>query len=301
MRRRPEIWLIIAATCLSAWPVAALAQTSSPPPKPAATASAKPPAPDLSARLSAQMNAIDEKLSALLTDELRVTADEMKAVSAATANIEDVKAAADNLFRGKPAKGLPEYRQALLAAAGQWLLLYQKLQPIAVQAKTLQRDRAKATPEVQTLIDQLVGRIDEKGRNMQEKVSELYETAGEYRRAVACYTAVLQGIPEAKRAGEKKLFGKIVTLHTLLGDIRNAMLFYRTLQAVLPEEERYKDVGLGVGICDMLDMTSDFRTEMQLLQVLHAANPDNKNLSDRYTELLRRTGGAPVSGAAKTF
>ena len=287
--------MVALAAALVAWPAAALAQDDGTPPAktataPAKTTPAKPAPPDLTDKLTAQMNVISEKLSNLQTEELQTGINEEKTVSAAAANVDDVKGAADLLFKGKTAKGLPEYRKALLTAAGQWQQLYVKLQPIAGLGKALERDRPKASPEIQTLIDQLLGRIQEKGRNIQDKMGELFEKAGDYKQAVACYVALYQGIPEAKRAGEKKLLEKIVTLYTALADAKDALVCYKLLQAALPENERNKDVGMGLRICDVLEKANDYRTELQLLQALHAANPGDKGVSDRIAKIEKKAG-----------
>jgi tetratricopeptide (TPR) repeat protein len=311
MRKQPVVSILnfVAAlvVALTIGPVLSLAQASGATPKSADTATVtpkvpvatKPPAPDISEKLTAQLNTISDKLSALQTDELQTSINTEKAISAAAEKVDNIKDAPDNLYKGKMLKGLPEYRQTLLTAAAQWLALYQKLQPISAQAKILERDRAKATPELQTLIDQLVGRIDEKGRNIQEKVGELYESAGDYKRAVACYTAVLQGIPEAKRSGEKKLFSKIVKLYADMGDARNALLFFKALQPTLPENERYRDGGMGLRICDLLEKVSDFRTEYDLLKAMNEANPGDKGVADRFETVKKKVGVTAGGGIPK--
>ena len=236
------------------------------------------------------MNVISERLFNLQTEELQVGINEEKTVSAAAANVNDVKAAADLLYKGNTAKGLPEYKKALLTAAGQWQQLYVKLQPIAALGKTLERDRAKAPTELAPLIDQLLGRIEEKGRNIQDKMGELFEKAGDYKQAITCYMALYQGIPEAKRAGEKKLCEKIADLYFKIEDFKDSWLYYKTLLGSMPEDERYKNGGLGLRMCDVLEKLNDYRTELQLLQALHTALPGDGGITDRLNKVQKKTG-----------
>lgn len=292
---------------LAAGSVVAIAQNtpapSDNPPPPAKSDTVKTPpaktapAVDLTDQLTKQMNVITEQLSNLLTDELKVGIEEEKNVAAASQNLGDLNAVAENLFKGKPGKDAQEwkhdleYKQALMAAAAQWQQLFVKLGPIVALGKALERDKAKAPADLQPLIEQLLGRIDDKSRNMQEKLGDLNERGGEYKRAVGYYTALYQSIPEAKRAGERKLLHKIVTLYASLGDAKDALSYYQALQAALPENERNKDGGLGLRICDALEKTNDYRTELQLLKALHDANPGDKGVSDRIAKIEKKVGG----------
>jgi hypothetical protein len=284
-------------------------ETADPPAKTAPTATpaaTTPPAKtatmpaDQVERLTKMLGTVTEKMLALQTEELQVSVNEQKAVGAAAANVEKIKDAPDDLYHGKNGKGLQEYKQALMMAIGQWQAVAAKFAPLAQQAKGVERDRAKAPTELQTLIDMVLSRVQDKQRTYLQKLGDLSESAGEYKKAISYYSAEIQSIPETKRGGESSLMEKIVNLSAKTDDGRGALAFYKALQEILPERQRYRNGGLGLQVCDALEKINAFKDELDLLKALHEADPGNGGISDRIAKVQKKVaGGAGTTGGAR--
>jgi tetratricopeptide (TPR) repeat protein len=245
-------------------------------------------------RIEKQIAGIQEKLLAIQSEELQLSVQIMKAVSAVTQSLENVDQAGEDLAKGNMRRGLPEYKQTMMAVAAQWQQFAEKFARVAALVKPLARDRDRAPPALQSQIDLLTGRVAEKQRTLQERIAETYDKVGEYRSALTWYLSVYQAVPETKRAAEKVLREKLGDLYFKVGDLKNAMAFYKALYDEAPEKDRPRNKNLGFKIADVLDKAGDLKTELALLKAIAAINVGDGGLNDRVSKLEKKiaAGGA---------
>jgi hypothetical protein len=302
--------IVLALAAIVGWSAAtSLAASSGPPlvvrdteapsgiskPPPSDTPS-KPTGPETPTdKFTRQVAAIQEQLSTLQSEEISLNLNADRAIGAAAQGVEDLNAAAENLFRNKMFKGLPEYRQALLAAAVQWKQLMGKYEKVFAMGAALQRDRPKAPAEVQPAIDQILGRLQEKKRNLLEKLAGLCERAGDYRSAALYDAAILETVPADKRLAERKLREKIGDLFFKLEDYKDSLTYLMALFNDILKKDSQRNPDLGWKICDVLDKAHEYATEYAFLKALAEANPDQGRLKDRLRDLQKKVGATAGS------
>ncbi|MCX5682185.1 MAG: hypothetical protein NT049_00655 [Planctomycetota bacterium] len=106
------------------------------------------------------------------------------------------------------------------------------------QIKALERDRDKASPDGQAMIDSLGKRVSDKVHALIEKSGDAYYQVAEFKKALPLFMSVYQEIPEDKRGAEKALTEKIADLCGKTGDPKTATHLYEGLYKAMSENDR---------------------------------------------------------------
>ena len=289
MRIRPAWWLMcLGSVLVLAGGGAALGAAPAKAPE-AGTPAADPTKDDTTkssgqegatAKIEKLVNQIQDRMSELQTQEFKISTDVIRVQYAAQQGVDNVDKARDDLAKGGAKREYIEYRNALVSCAQQWKSFADRLQPVVRQARGLETMRDKAPQELQTRIDDVSRKAEDKYRSITERVADLYEKVGDYRSALQINLSIYQGIPENKRSGERPLKEVIATLYERVGDGRNALTMLKSIMDGLPEKDRYRDKKLAEKVATLYEKAGDTRTAFQILKAAVEAVPEK----DRYSK-----------------
>jgi hypothetical protein len=237
-------------------------------------------------RLQRLIATVQDQLSNLQTEEVKLNLQEESTVGAAAANVDKIQDAPDKLFNNKPDKGMLEYKAALQAAIGQWQIMAGKYAPAISSGKALEKEKAKAPEDLAPAIDQIVTRVKEKERAILDRLGSLSERGGMYAQAVQFDLQILNPIPKDKWSDEKKLIEKICDLYFRMGDGKDAYTYAKWLY------DNDKSVNRGLRAADCLDRARDFKAELSFLNGLLADNPGEQRLKDKIKDVQKKVGAS---------
>ena len=295
MRMRPAGWMacLCAALVLGVGAAALGAAAEKAPDKapdpstPPATAGKDEPAKTsgqegATAKIEKQINSMQDRMSELQTQEFKISTEVMRIQMAAQQALGTIAPdkARDDLAKGATKKELVDYRAALVNCAGQWKGFADRYMSVVRTGRGLEAMREKAPPELQTKIDEVARKAEDKYRTLMERVADLYEKVGDYRSALQINLSLYQAVPENKRAGERQLKEMIATLYERVGDGRNALTMLKGIMDGLPEKDRYKDKKLAERVAGLYEKAGDTRTAFQILKAAVEAVPEK----DRYSK-----------------
>jgi len=263
---------------------------------------------DAAVKLEKQLAAAEERYTALQTEELELSVKLMQAQQQALAAVENPSRVNEELAKGGGGKGVREYRSILMASAAQWRAFEAKIKSLDGQTKTLARERDKAPAALQGRIDQLVINVGAKHRAVLEKIADAYDKVGDYRNALTINLAILNSVPEDKRAAERTLVERIATLHEKSGDLRKALETYLSVYKTVPENKRGgSERKLTEAIAGLCEKLGDPKAALDLLRLVYNALPKDKKedekqekgLKDKIAKLeglVAKAGPRPKSG-----
>ncbi|MCX5653976.1 MAG: hypothetical protein NTY65_04925 [Planctomycetota bacterium] len=195
---------------------------------------AQPSPQELAARkIEKLLYAVRDKMSSLQNDEFQIEMASIQSQGTALQAVKNPKNATEQIAKNAMTPELKAYHDTVLASACAWQELQQRYFAIGRTIKTLERDKPNAPADLQADIDACAAKFKMKNRLMQMKVASLYETAADYKSAMAILTAVYQEIPEEKRAGEWGLTVKIGDLCAKAGDLKTALDMYKKALATI--------------------------------------------------------------------
>jgi hypothetical protein len=280
----PWIGPVVAAEPGAAEPGAAEPGTAEPsaPAKPAETPAEASPQEVAARKVEKLLTSIRDKMSDFQKEEFQIEMATIKSTGAALQAVKNPKKATEQLAKNAVTPDLAAYRNAVLAAARQWLDYQQRYAGIGRTIKTLEREKPNVPAGLQEDIAALTAKFEQKNRSLQLKIVELYDTAGDYRGALAACSAIYRAIPEEERAGAADLAVLIGDLCAKTGDNAGALAAYKTVLAAKPEADRYKDAKL----CEKMGDA-------------YKAAGDAKNALDMYKRAMAATGAAKAAKGGK--
>jgi hypothetical protein len=245
------------------------------------------------AKIEKQITGIEDRMKSLQQEDARASMAQVAAQGAAGgADVEEIR---KQLANGSKKKEHLEYRAAMESAAGQWKALSEKYDRIVNMAKTLERDREKATPALQAKIDELSKRVADKYRSTLEKVVTCFTRCANYKNAVQAQLIIYQMTPEAKRDREMKK--ELAGLYKNAGDTKNSLALYKSMLDAVPEKERFKNRQLVEEVAAACKDAGDFHAAIQLYKGLLDAIPEkdrgkdkNPDLSKALADLYEKSG-----------
>jgi len=309
-RIRLALGVLAAAAWAAAWPATGVAEEKAPggadAPKADETAAAK---------FEKQILNIEDRMKNLQQEEFRASMATVKAQGVADGA--DIEKYRQELEKGSKKKEHLEYRAALEAAAAQWWGLAEKYERIISMLKGLERDREKASADMQAKGDELTKRAQDKYRSFLEKavsccsrcadyknalraelslyqstpeanrdlamkkeLADLYKKAGDTKNAVALYKGILDAIPEKDRFKDRKLVEEIANFSKSAGDFRTTLLLYKGLWEAIPEKDRGKDGGLGRTLAELYEKVGDLRGALLVYKAIWEAVPEKDRAKD---------------------
>ena len=176
---------------------------------------------------------VRDKMSGLQNDEFQIEMASIQSQGTALQAVKNPKNATEQIAKNAMTPELQAYRDTVLAAARARQELQHRYSAIGRTIKTLEREKPNAPAGLQADIDACVAKFNMKTRLLEMKVAGLYETAADYKTALAILTAVYQEIPEEKRAGEWELTVKIGDLCAKVGDLKSALDMYKKALAAM--------------------------------------------------------------------
>jgi Spy/CpxP family protein refolding chaperone len=238
----------------------------------------------VTAKIERQINSIEDKMKALQQEDSQIS---MAAVTAQGAvkgeDVEKVRKELEKPVVSK--KEYQEYRAILQAAAGQGKALAEKYDRILSQLKTLDRERDKVSPSLQTKIDELTKRTSDKHSSTLEKVVSYYRRCADYKNAAQTQQAIYQMTPEAKRTREMKK--ELAGLYKQAGDLKSSVALYKSMFEAIPEKDRMKDRVLVEEVAGAYKDAGDLRTAAQLYKGLWDAIPEKDRGKPKNPELAK--------------
>jgi hypothetical protein len=285
---RVALGLMVCAGWAASWPATGAAEEK-PPAKAEGADTAKADEAFI-AKLEKQIQGVEDRMKNLQQEEFQVSMAAVKAQSVADGA--DVEKYRQELEKGSKKREHLEYRAAMEASAGQWRAFTDKYERIVSMAKALERDRDKAPPALQTKIDDLIKRANDKHRSLLDKVMSSYEKCADYKNVLQIYQLIYQTTPEAKRdrAMKKELAG----LYKKAGDTKNSLALYKSMLDAVPEKERFKDRGLVEEVAVAFKDGGDLRTACQLYKALWESIPEKdrgkENFARGYGEVCEKAG-----------
>jgi len=274
--------ILAAVGVFMAWPGVSSARAAEPDAaQPAPTQPAVPPllSPQELAVKKAEklLNSARDKMNDFQKEEFQIEMASIKSQGVTLQAVKDPKKATEQIANANAKNAMtPEltaYRNAVLAAAREWLEFQQRYSAIGRTVKTLQAERANAPANLQTTIDDLAAKFEQKNHSLQLKVAELYETAADYRGALAACTAIYRDIPEDKRAAAHDLKMQIADLCAKTGDNASALAAYKNILDARPEAGRYKDAKLCEKVGDAYKATGDLKNALDMYKRALPAAP----------------------------
>jgi tetratricopeptide (TPR) repeat protein len=178
-----------------------------------------------------------------------------------------------------------EYRAILQAAAGQGKTLAEKYDRILSQLKTIDRERNKVPPALQTKIDELTKRAADKHRSTLEKVVSYYRKCADYKNAAQTQQIIFQMTPEAKR--DREMRKELAGLYKQAGDLKNSVALYKSTFEAIPEKDRMKDRVLVEEVAGAYKAAGDLRGAIQLYKALWDTIPEKDRGKPKNPELAK--------------
>jgi tetratricopeptide (TPR) repeat protein len=217
-----------------------------------------------------------ERMEELQKAESDIEMNVMKAQYAAQQGLKDPTKAADQIAKNQMTPELKAYQASLLAAAREWKAFQGRYAGLSPSIKALDRERGAAPAALKDEIGTLITRFAEKNRDLQMKVADLLEKAGDYKGALAVCLAIYQDVPEAKRSGEGALKQRIAGLYEKSGDNASALAAIKSVVDARPEKDRYKDRKAGEQLGRLYEKTGDPKTALDVYKHTLDAIPANK-------------------------
>jgi tetratricopeptide (TPR) repeat protein len=208
--------------------------------------------------------------------ELEMEMASLKAQQAASQGVKDLNKAAAQIAKGEMTAELRAYRNVMLAAAREWHGFAERFSGLGRTLKPLVAERPNVPANLQTQIDSLILRFNQKNRGLRMKVADLYERVAEYRSALAICLALYQDIPEDKRAGEGALKDKIAALYEKCGDNATALTIVKGIVDARPEKDRYADLKLSERLGGLYEKTGDLKNALDVYKRTLDAIPADK-------------------------
>jgi tetratricopeptide (TPR) repeat protein len=240
-------------------PAAKPADTPKPPEPPR-----KPVPPGAVARAEKQIAELEERLMAVLGDEMDVQVAVNSAEMKARETVKDPAAASDELSKGHLTPQLREYGRIMRACVQQLAAIEAKYAAILGSVRALQRDSAAA--DFQDRLKILEGRVGPKHRTSQIKVADFLVKAGDTKAAIFAYNTVYQSLGPKDDTERKSVKEKIASTYEKGGDFKNALSNYKTVYESLPDDHRYDDLNLMLRIASLYERTGDFANALQMYQ-----------------------------------
>ena len=273
---RLALGLVIGAGWAVSWPATGAAEEK-PPAKAEGTDTAKPDEA-VTAKIEKQIQNIEDRMKNLQQEEFQISMASVKAQTVADGG--DIEKYRQELEKGSKKREHLEFRAAMEASAAQWRAFADKYERVVGMAKALEHDRDKAPPALQTKIDDLIKRANDKYRSLQDKVMSSYEKCADYKNALPIYLSIYQSTPEAKRdRGMKK---ELAGLYKKAGDTKNCLALYKGMLDAIPEKERFKDRGFVEEVAVALKDGGDFRTAAQLYKGLWESIPEKDRGKEKF-------------------
>ena len=163
-------------------------------------------------RIEKQLADAREKLLELQQEELELSVKILKVESAALAKVEDAKNLKKNLQKGSTAKDVAEYRNACLACAEQWRMMEGKYAALHHSLQYVERKRDSLPDDLKASVDEVMGTILKRRRDLLEKMAAIYEKIFDDKRALNVYMTIYQMLPADQRDAETALKQKMVDL-----------------------------------------------------------------------------------------
>jgi tetratricopeptide (TPR) repeat protein len=208
--------------------------------------------------------------------ELEMEMASLKAQQAASQGVKDLNKAAAQIAKGEMTAELRAYRNVMLAAAREWHGFAERFSGLGRTLKPLVAERPNVPANLQTQIDSLILRFNQKNRGLQMKVADLYERVAEYRSALAICMALYQDIPEDKRASEGALKDKIAALCEKCGDNATALTIVKGIVDARPEKDRYADLKLSERLGGLYEKMGDLKNALDVYKRALDAIPADK-------------------------
>jgi tetratricopeptide (TPR) repeat protein len=232
------------------------------------------------AKIEKQIAGIEDRMKSLQQEEFPVS---MAAVNAQkVADGADIEKYRQELEKGSKKKEHLEFRAAMESVAGQWRAFADKYERVVNMTKTLERDRDKAPPALQTKIDDLVKRANDKYRSLLDKVISSYEKCADYKNALQIYLAIYQSTPEAKR--DRRMKKELAGLYKNAGDTKSSLALYKSMLDAVPEKDRFKDRGFVEEVAVAFKDGKDFRTAYQLYKGLWESIPEKNRGKEKFAK-----------------
>ncbi|MBM4019586.1 MAG: tetratricopeptide repeat protein [Planctomycetes bacterium] len=245
---------------------------------------AKPAADEAAVqKMEKQVAGVQDRMSALQQEEFNISMVTLKGQQAAIQGIEGqgLDKVRDELAKGSHNKEHLEYRAAMLAAAQQWQAFAEKYSRVLSMIKTLERDRDKAPAEMQTKIDELSKRAQDKYRSLLEKVADFYDKCAEFRQALQIYASLYQSLPENKR--DRGLKEKLGDLYERTGDLKSALALYKGIFDAIPEKARFKDKNACLKLAGVYEKMGDVRNAALIYKGFWDAVAEKDRTKERST------------------
>jgi hypothetical protein len=281
---RLALGLLVCAGWAASWPATATAEEKAPAKAPAGADAPKPDETAV-AKIEKQITGIEDRMKNLQQEEFQVS---MAAVTAQkVADGADVEKYRQELEKGSKKREHLEYRAAMESAAGQWRAFAEKYERIVNMTKALERDRDKASPEVQTRIDDLAKRANDKHRSILDKIISNYEKCADYRSAAQTYMSVYQATPEAKR--DRGMRQRLAELSERCGDVKGALAMYKAMFEAMPEKGRLKDRQFVEKFAVLYEKAGDVKNALAMYKAMFEAIPEKDRMKDR--QFVERLAG----------
>jgi tetratricopeptide (TPR) repeat protein len=281
-------------------PVGALTlrgQAPPPPPEP-------PPVPvkPLPPALEKQVADLQARLMAIQDEAFRVVIGivqvQQKAVEALGMTAEK---AAEELQR-RNTKPLRDYKATLTALVPPLQALDGRFVAILRQIHAAEVDRrnADARPRLAALIDR--GLMQRK--NVQDKIADLWEKAGDYKAALAVYEAECQVLVERQRTADlRAVKEKMAEAYDKAHESAMALSIYKGLYDAVPPNERGQNVDLMFHLAYMYEKTGDLRNALDIYrEAVKNLPPGAKvpGLAEKIASLESRAGSAPAPSSGSS-
>ena len=270
----PWIGPVVAAEPGAAEPGAAEPPAPAQRPAPARPAGtpAEPSAQELAVkRVEKLLTSVRDKMNDFQKEEFQIEMASIKNTGTALQAVKNPKNAADQIAKNAMTPELTAYRNAVLAAAREWVDLQQRYAGLGRTLKTLEREKPNVPASLQPDIDALVTKFRQKNRSLQLKIVELYEKVADYRGALAVCTAIYRAVPEEERGGAADLAVKIGQLCAKIGDNAGALAAYKSVMDAKPEADRYKDPKFVEQFGDACKAVGDLKTALDMYKRALAA------------------------------
>jgi hypothetical protein len=275
-------------------------------------APAPPSAEELAVKKAEKLiNSTRDRMNDFQKEEFQIEMASIRGEGTALQAVKNPKTATDQIAKNALTPELRAYRDVVLAVAGKWREFQQRYSAMGRTVATLEKERANVPANLQTTIDELATKYNQKNRSLQLKIMELYEKAADYRSALAVAVAAYQEIPEDKRAGERVLTETIADLCAKIGDNAAALAAYKSILEARPEKDRYKDAKLCEKVGDTYKATGDFKNGLVMykyaLSAMGGAKPPAKGakaskavdaLQKKIADLEKKVG-TPAPAPAK--
>lgn len=244
--------------------------------KPDATPAA-PASPEAAEAIEKQIKSIEDRLTDMMKDEIKVNQEIMGAQQKVNVAA-GAKAAKlpEEAAKGSNAPEVKMYRDLQRLVAQKTQATDRNFLPIMKQIKSLEKDRDQASPELKKRIDDIILRVNLKRRGNLEKVGDAYDKAGDFKNAIATFSAIVQMVPEAKRKAERPIIERIGDCYKKAGDFKSALPIYKELFEAIPENKRFADKTLGPSLAACCEKVGDMKTALEIYKGLLDAMPADK-------------------------